>query len=312
VEFAGFVDSDFDAYQQRKWSSNLFNRERLEVKQKLLALAPALTSALSAAGVQLSAEASVEHPALWNGKRVESQHVYFVRGGDARRALELELVRARGLAAQLRDPSPLRDHVVLAVSIDARQVEVGLRLDADARVDRQNLEQRLLSPWDRLRFVEQVAALGPDHQLAVVAEPRVALPCPELDDRRLTEVLGALGRARPGEYLFLGRVFARDDVRVHQPDFGQLIQDTLVRLSSVYTMAAWARTNDAVAFADTVREEKQVRRQRGLAKNDRVKILSGVFAGQAGLVQEVDAKGQLKVLVGKLAVKMDAADVSKA
>jgi len=31
--FPGFTAADFDAYQQKKWKSNAFNRERLEVKQ---------------------------------------------------------------------------------------------------------------------------------------------------------------------------------------------------------------------------------------------------------------------------------------
>src|SRR5262245_50920659 len=86
--FAGFVDGDFDAYQQRKWLSNAFNRERLEVKQKLLSLGRELQPFLDGAGVLLACEASIEHPALWNGKRVEAQHLYFVRTGDERKALE--------------------------------------------------------------------------------------------------------------------------------------------------------------------------------------------------------------------------------
>ena len=36
--FTGLSDGDFEAYAPKKWKSNVFNRERLEVKQKLLAL----------------------------------------------------------------------------------------------------------------------------------------------------------------------------------------------------------------------------------------------------------------------------------
>ena len=49
----------------------------------------------------------------------------------------------------------------------------------------------------------------------------------------------------------------------------------------------------------------------GLAKNDAVRIIRGMFAGKSGVVQEVDAKGGLRVLVGKVAVKVDAEDVQK-
>ena len=42
-----------------------------------------------------------------------------------------------------------------------------------------------------------------------------------------------------------------------------------------------------------------------------MRIIRGMFAGKQGVVQEVDAKGSLRVLVGKVAVKLDAEDVQK-
>ena len=37
--FPGLTGSDFECYEPRKWKSNVYNRERMEVRQKLLALA---------------------------------------------------------------------------------------------------------------------------------------------------------------------------------------------------------------------------------------------------------------------------------
>ena len=51
--------------------------------------------------------------------------------------------------------------------------------------------------------------------------------------------------------------------------------------------------------------------RRALAKNDAVRIMRGMFAGKSGVVQEIDAKGGLRVLVGKVAVKLGAEDVQK-
>jgi transcription antitermination factor NusG len=48
-----------------------------------------------------------------------------------------------------------------------------------------------------------------------------------------------------------------------------------------------------------------------VAKNDRVRIVRGMFAGKTGVVQEIDAKGSLRVLVGKMTVKVDIEDVAK-
>ena len=89
--FPGFTAADFDAYQVKKWKSNVFNRERLEVKQKLASLGRELQGVMIAPdGSPLAVEASVEHPALWNHKQVEAQHLYFSRNEGARKELGWE------------------------------------------------------------------------------------------------------------------------------------------------------------------------------------------------------------------------------
>ena len=70
-------------------------------------------------------------------------------------------------------------------------------------------------------------------------------------------------------------------------------------------------TGAAALNYNTLQKEKQQKRQKGLVKNDTVRIIRGMFAGKQGVVQEVDAKGGLRVLVGKVAVKLDAEDVQK-
>ena len=58
--------SDFDCYEPRKLKSNVYNRERMEVKQKLTALGRECAGQLLGSdGSPLFLEASVEHPALW-------------------------------------------------------------------------------------------------------------------------------------------------------------------------------------------------------------------------------------------------------
>src|SRR6478672_442002 len=108
--FPGFTSADFDAYAQKKWKSNVFTRERLEVKQKLLALGKELQGALVAIdGSPLACEASVEYPALWNHKQVEAQHLYFSRNEGARKELDRIIDRQHTLASMLDDPSPQRN-----------------------------------------------------------------------------------------------------------------------------------------------------------------------------------------------------------
>jgi transcription antitermination factor NusG len=85
----------------------------------------------------------------------------------------------------------------------------------------------------------------------------------------------------------------------------------LLSLLPIYRFVAWSRDNDFVSMREALQKEKQQKRQKGLAKNDAVRIIRGMFAGKQGVVQEVDAKGGLRVLVGKVAVKLDAEDVQK-
>src|SRR5512143_591156 len=104
--FAGFTSADFEAYAPSKWKSNVFNRERLEVKQKLLALGREVQGAMVAAdGSPLTCEASVEHPALWNHKQVEAQHLFFSRNEGARREIDRIIDRSRPIASMLDDPT---------------------------------------------------------------------------------------------------------------------------------------------------------------------------------------------------------------
>ncbi len=97
--FPGFTDEDFDAYAPAKWKSNMFTRQRQEVKQKLLLLGRDVGGGLRAADASpLACEASVEYPALWNHKQVDAQHLYFSRHAAARTELQGILDRSRGIA----------------------------------------------------------------------------------------------------------------------------------------------------------------------------------------------------------------------
>ncbi len=92
---------------------------------------------------------------------------------------------------------------------------------------------------------------------------------------------------------------------------GEIAHAALAALLGPYKFIAWSRDNDYVLMREALQKEKQARRQKGLVKNDAVRIVRGMFAGKSGVVQEVDAKGGIKVLVGKVAVKVDAEDVLK-
>ncbi|HEY2748704.1 MAG TPA: hypothetical protein VGL86_28990 [Polyangia bacterium] len=308
--FPGFTAADFDAYQPKKWKSNVFNRERLEVKQKLVALGRELQGAMLAPdGSPLAAEPSVEHPTLWNHKQVEAQHLYFSRNEGARKELDAIIDRGKSIASMIDDPSPQRNHLFLAATLSESSLELSLKLHPDARVDRENLERKCEDHFEREKLVNLLRALGDGFVVGIVPELQ---PVAALDQGKLVELFAQLGKPSVTPRLFyVGRAIARDAALAAGSALLDEAKKTLQALLPVYRFIAWSRDNDFVSIKETLQKEKQQRRQKGLLKNDAVRIVRGMFAGKSGVVQEVDAKGGLRVLVGKVAVKLDADDVQK-
>lgn len=314
--------ADFDCYEPRKWKSNVYNRERLEVKQKLVALARGVGgSVLGADGSPLYIEASVEHPALWNHKQVDSQSVFFSRHEAARKELDGFIDRSKPMASLVDDPTPQHNHVFLAITVSHELLEVSLRLHPDARVDRQNLERKLDDYYEAERLVSLLSALSPGFRVGITPELQ---PLSELGEGSVTlealhEVIGKLpaGGAlpMPGQLprlFYIGVALPRSEaVALSADELSAWVGERLTELAAIYRFLAWSRDNDFVSMRQVLDKEKTVKRQRGLQKGDRVRVVRGMLAGKDGLVQEVDAKGHLKVLVGKMVVKIDAADVDR-
>jgi hypothetical protein len=311
--FPGFTDRDFDAYAPNKWKSNVFNRERLEVKQKLIVLGKDLAGIVVAAdGSPLTVEASVEHPALWNHKQVEAQHLFFSRNEGARKELDRIIDRARPILTMLEDPTPQRNHLFLSVTLAHDSVEFALKLHPDARVDRQNLERKLTEHWEREKFLELVHDLPTGSRIGVSGAASIASA--ELGDAGLKGILADFARPEvPGKthHLVIGRALGRAEAMAAGEGVVTTARRELAALLPLYHFAAWTRDNDFVSIREQLKQEKQAQRQKGLAKHDQVRIVRGMFSGKTGVVQEIDARGGLRVLVGKLTVKVEADDVVK-
>ncbi len=310
--FAGFVARDFDAYEARKWKSNVFNRERMEVKQKLLELGRAIESSLrDSDGAPLVVEASVEHPAHFNHKQVEAQHLYFSRNEGARKELDAILNREKSMTSIFDDPSPQRNHVFLAVTLREAGVELALRLHPDAKIDRQNFERKLADHFEREKAEYLVKQLdGFSFGVGDEARAAQAVDAPYLE--QLLQRLAAPPPALQAPSLFeVVRRFERAQAIDAGAGFAEQVAEGLRHLLPLYHFIAWSRSNDFVLMREQLQKEKQQLRQRGLVKNDAVRIVRGIMSGKAGVVQEIDSKGTLRVLVGKMVVKLDAEDVVK-
>jgi len=307
LSFSGFSDADFDAYLPRKVLSHVYNRARLETKQKLLALGAAVGGhMLGSDRAPLACEASAEHPALWNHKRVEAQHLFFSRHAEARREIEGLIDKQRTLASLIDDPTPQRKHIVLMVTIDSERVEIALKLHADASIDRDNLERKCADYFHRERLTAILKNLPGEYRIGVLGgtmhEPGA------IDDGALQALIAELGST--GSRLEVARSYPRTDASLRGPGFVDLAQQELRRLLPAFHFIAWTRDNDFVSVRETLKQAAAERRAGGLERGDRVRILRGLLSGQAGTVQEVSERG-IKVLVGKMSVKVDGADLVK-
>jgi hypothetical protein len=316
--FPGFTAADFDAYQAKKWKSNVFNRERLDVKQKLTLLGRELQGVMVAPdGSPLAIESSVEHPALWNHKQVEAQHLYFSRNEGARKEIDAIIERGKSLASMIDDPTPQRNHLFLAVTLSETAIELSLKLHPDARVDRENLERKCEDHFEREKLLHLLRGLDEPFKVGITPE---VMAVGELDDDKLGGLLQsfnkpaspqALTLGAPQRLLYVGRAIPRDQAMAAGPALVDEAKKSLLSLLPIYRFIAWSRENDFVSIKEALQKEKQQKRQKGLVKNDAVRIIRGMFSGKQGVVQEVDAKGGLRVLVGKVAVKLGAEDVTK-
>ncbi len=312
--FAGLCTADFDAYASNKWKSNVFNRERLEVKQKLCTLGREIAAGLTAAdGSPLSLEASAEHPAQWNHKQVEAQHIFLSRNEEARKELDRIIVRTQTMASLIEDPTPQRNHLFLAVTVAFDHAEVSLKLHPDARVDRQNLERRSADHFEHEKLVDLLRGLPQPFHFGVTGSTTAptSSAAPESAAEWIAHLATPSPLMGPQKLLYIGSRADRNEAIAAGPAFAEQTRASLLALLPLYHYIAWTRDNDFVSMRETLQQEKQARRQRGLAKQDEVRIVRGMFAGKSGIVQDVDARGGLKVMIGKMAVKVAAEDVEK-
>ncbi len=308
MSFVPFTDADFDAYQERKWRSNVFNRERLEVKQKLQALGRLLAPGLLARnGAPLKCEVSEEHPALWNQKLVREQHLFFSRNDEARRDLQAIISRRRTIASLIEDPSPLRHHILLSVTIDQAQLEIALKLHADASVDYENLVRKVQDFFVREKLLGLVRGLPPTVRVGIVGQEELSPGA--LDDAGLQALVAGLPAAQ--SWLSFREVIPRDLPLARSEAFAEHARETLGHLLPLLHFISWEKSNDHLAIRETIKQQQIQRQAMGLRPDDGIRVVRGVFAGKDGVVEEVDAKGRLRVRIGGLLVKLKSNEVER-
>lgn len=308
----GFVltERDFDAYAQSKWKSNAFNRERLEVKEKLVAFGRRIAPSLTAGdGSPLDCEATAEHPALWNHKQVDAQRLRFARGHPTRAQLDAILDRRRPLALTVADPAPGQAHAAMAVTIDFSHLSAAVTVHGDAAIDRDNLNRKLATTGARDALASRCRDAG---HLEIAAAGQAARACESLTAADWDALCDVLARGdHHHTWLSIGRRWARAEAIALGDRTETELSATLAALLPIYQLIAWTPQNDHLDLAEVLRERATGKPPRDLVRGDRVRITTGMFAGRPGLVVDIGVKGAVKVLVGKIPIKIRIDEVEK-
>ncbi len=309
LETMELSDEDFDAYGQERARATALSGPRAAVKRRLVAWMQGVEDRLASSGIQFEMSASDEHPSARNGHRVDGQVV--------------SLFSPEAPSRTVRDDTqPEAGHARVELRLDAAGVSLWLRLGGDSRGDLEHAATMLsLEPEEVLTAWE---ALPPG--LAIEARGSLsarARPLEELGPREAAQVAkDALESDVP---MVLGvRASRAEATRGATREW----TDVALALGRLLHAIAWSAEGETWA-AERVAERRahfrgkrpvvrrvssapppQTDEKAAIEPGAHVRALAGPFAGQAGVVQELDGKGGARVLFGLLAARVELRDLA--
>ncbi len=314
------TDADFEAYGEGRTRATALTKPRGDVKRRLLVWAQAVREQLAAEGIELELAATDEHPSARNGHRVDAQSVFLFRAERARRAMRLAL----GSAAKQDEARPEAGHARIEARVDASSVSLLLWLGADARIDLESAALVFESP-----AMNELWASLPEGA-CIDARPALSSRARKAGDLEVEQAAQMAKDALDAEVpLVIGLRAPR--ARATQPKALEPFFDAAIALGRFMSAVAWSPER-AAARARAPRErpsrrarraarperpeprssEARARSETSIDRGARVLALAGPFAGQSGVVQELDGKGGARVLFGLLAARVELRDLTTA
>jgi transcription antitermination factor NusG len=240
VDSLRLTAADFDAYLPERATSNAFTPPRLALKSRMLAWAQRVVTRLAELDILVEVSASDEHPSLRNGRRVDSQRVFFWRDAAARAEIERLIDRKRTLAQALEDPAPHQKHLFLALRVDPQRVEVSVELHPEAWVDATNLRAILVDPARTLSLTTALEALPEQFTLGLAGDAE-RVPAAKATSDSLRELEAR--SEREARALWIGWTVPRDLALTHAELLVDQLEDAMVALAPIHKLIAWAPDN---------------------------------------------------------------------
>jgi hypothetical protein len=300
--FEGFQDADFNAFEEKKWSSHAYNRERLEVKLKLAELGKMLDVELGQIIPGLEVGVTEERPSIFNQHCTSSLTLYFIRDEKARRDLSGILDRAKSIAENVSDPAVHHRHIMLGVRIGHQGVEGGLWLHQNAWVDWKNIVQRCREYWERDQLNDLLSAL-PDNVFYSRGKS-IDSNAEKANQLKADVLLSSFEQVGP--WSVFGQSIDRNESILASESFVGWVVDFFRVLESLHTYISWKRDNDFHNITEVLKEHKERAQMsfRKLSPGDEVRILEGLASGRIGVVESIERKGIVKVRLGAMVISL--------
>jgi transcription antitermination factor NusG len=243
----------FEYFQEPRSRSNVWSRQRLELKQKLVAFAGTFHDAFHLSDLDLDITASDHYPSLWNSKCVDRQWIFFSRGKESRKIVEEVIDVKRTLSSTITDPTPYFKNVFIGLDVNAETVGMAVCLHWKAWVDRDNFLGRLEVPEERRRWIDIVGSLHEEYLLKVDGMP--PLPVAEADEESLAPCIEQF-RSSAG-FWSTGLFVPKDQALQLGEDIWEVVKIAFMLLIPVYEFTAWSPENDFISMSEKRREAEE-------------------------------------------------------
>ncbi len=309
AQFTGITQEMFSVYVPEKWSSNVHTLTRMRNKDAMVQLCQALEGLLGHSLAGLARQASDEFPNINNNKRVEAQWVFWFRDAASRQSLATFLERTPLHEKTIFNIALQDKHAVITVTLKNDGIFAGLRLGAGASIDRRNLMAKLSQSWERERALQLLKELPHEAVVRLGDTERAG------QDLDATALQGLAEQLRPdGHDLTIGMHLKPEQCVALAQDLTPVLADTLRQVLPLYHFAAWTKENDLIEVSKLLQVQKAQRKRDAVSfvTGDKVRFVSGLFLGKVGVVQDIDAKAQVRVRVGKMSVTVGGSDLATA
>ena len=305
--FNGFDDAAFSAFQQKKRASNMYNMERMRVGELLNIVGDAAEKVLRQSDVTFARAVTPHTPSVFNGRQVAEMALYFTRTAEQKKAIAPVLDRKVALPDQISDAGEYHRHGFLGVLITEDRVDVGLMIHSRAWLDIMNLLNRCREKEEEAQRLVRLLHLMKAGAVVRLAPGR-EVPAAAFDAPMLNVIEGAV--MNESFSFFVGYSFEPGDEVVRGRVFLDRTAEILGGMIDLWKFCMWKPTSNFLVSpkaADGQPQETVIDNGTvvNFHKGSTVRLSGGIFAGRTGVVQDMDAKGNVKVLVGRVTVRTE-------